>query len=251
MSGFSVRRIDDDTAVISEYYHPEETNCYLLSGCERSLLIDTGLGIGNISEETAKLTDKPIIAAATHAHWDHIGGHRHFPEFYAHGEELEWLSGGFPLPVEAVVNMLSEGELPADFDPEGYSIFQGEPSMVLKDGDTIELGGRTVTVIHTPGHSPGHMCFWESERGYLFTGDLVYNGILYANYPSTDPKAFLCSLKKLAKLPVKRIFPGHHSLDIYPGRIAEMINELEKLENNGKLHNGSGRFDYTGWSILL
>ena len=251
MSGFSVRRIDDETAVISEYYHPEETNCYLLSGSDRSLLIDTGLGIGNISEETTRLTNKPIVAAATHVHWDHIGGHRHFHEFYAHGEELEWLCGGFPLPVETIVKMLSEGELPADFDPQSYSIFQGEPSRVLKDDDTIDLGGRTLTVIHTPGHSPGHMCFWEAERGYLFTGDLVYNGILYANYPSTDPEAFLRSLKKLAKLPVKRIFPAHHSIDIDPGRIAEMIRELERLENDGKLHHGSGQFDYADWSISL
>lgn len=53
------------------------------------------------------------------------------------------------------------------------------------------------------------MCFWEKERGYLFTGDLVYKGTLAAWYPSTDPEAYLTSLKKVAKLPIKKIFPAH------------------------------------------
>lgn len=251
MSWFTVERIDSDTIAISEYGHPEETHCYLLVGGERCLLIDTGLGVGNISAETARLTDKPIIAAATHIHWDHIGGHGHFPEFYAHAEELSWLNGGFPLPVEAVRKMLSEGELPDDFKLDEYSIFQGKPSRLLSGGDRIELGGRTPTVLHTPGHSPGHMCFWEEDRGWLFTGDLVYKGLLYANYPSTDPEAFLRSLKMLAELPVKRIFPAHHSLDVRPSIIVEMTSELEKLKLDGRLRHGGGRFDFGEWSILL
>jgi len=251
MSWFTVERIDDDTAVISEYGHPEETHCYLLVGDERCLLIDTGLGVGNISAETSRLTDKSVTAVATHVHWDHIGGHGYFPDFYAHAEELDWLNGSFPLPVSAVRKMLSEGELPDDFKLDDYSLFQGKPSRLLNDGDRIELGGRTVTVLHTPGHSPGHMCFWEEDRGYLFTGDLVYKGILYANFPSTDPEAYLRSLKKIAQLPVKRILPAHHSLDIRPAIITEMAYGLEKLKLDGKQCHGSGRFDFDGWSILL
>lgn len=252
MSGwFLTERISVDTAVISEYGHPEETHCYLLIGSERCLLIDTGLGVGDISVETAQLTDKPITAAATHIHWDHIGGHKYFPDFYAHAEELDWLNGNFPLPVAAVRKMLADGELPDDFMLEKYMIFQGKPSKLLNDGDKIELGGRTVTVLHTPGHSPGHICFWEADRGWLFTGDLVYKGILYANYPSTDPEAYLRSLRKIAQLPVKRKFPAHHSLDIRPGIITEMASELEKLKADGKLCHGSGRFDFAEWSILL
>lgn len=251
MKWFTTEKIDADTFVISEYRHPEETHCYLLRGSECCLLIDTGLGAGNISVETARLTDKPMTAVATHIHWDHIGGHKFFTCFYAHEKELDWLNGSFPLSAAAVRRMLSECELPDDFRLDEYSIFQGKPSKLLSDGDKIELGGRTVTVIHTPGHSPGHMCFWEADRGYLFTGDLVYKGLLYANYPSTDPDAYLRSVKKIAQLPVKRIFPAHHSLDIKPAMISEIANELEKLKLNDRLFHGSGRFDYTDWSILL
>ena len=65
--------------------------------------------------------------------------------------------------------------------------------------------------MHTPGHSPGHMCFWEKEKGYLYTGDLVYQDMLTAWFPSTDPYAYLQSLEKIAGLPAKRVFPAHHS----------------------------------------
>ena len=66
---------------------------------------------------------------------------------------------------------------------------------LLQEDDSIRLGGETLTVLHTPGHSPGHLCFWEEERGYLFTGDLAYKGMLTAYFPSTDPQAYLQSLE--------------------------------------------------------
>ena len=71
---FTVDKIDPQTHIISEYRHWEETHCYLLEGSDRALLIDTGLGICDISVEVRKLTSKPVTAVATHIHWDHIGG---------------------------------------------------------------------------------------------------------------------------------------------------------------------------------
>lgn len=248
---FTVEKIDSDTFVISEYGHPEETHCYLVCGTERCLLIDTGLGVGNIAKIVERLTNKPVIAAATHIHWDHVGGHRYFSEFYAHSAELGWLNGGFPLPVEAVRKMLAEGDLSGEFDPENYTLFQGVPSRILNDGDLIELGGRVLEVIHTPGHSPGHMCFWELRRGYLFNGDLIYKGTLYANYPSTDPVGYLNSVKRLAGLPVKRLFPAHHPLDVTPKLIVDILNGLETINSEGRLIHGSGKLDFGDWSILL
>ena len=71
---FTIDHINKDTHIISEYRHWEETHAYLLEGTDRSLLIDSGLGICNIYDEVRMLTDKPVIAVATHIHWDHIGG---------------------------------------------------------------------------------------------------------------------------------------------------------------------------------
>lgn len=249
---FTVDRIDERTYVISEYRHWEETHCYLLNGEKKSLLIDTGLGICNIHDEVVKLTDKPVAAVATHVHWDHVGGHQYFPEFYAHEEELAWLNGAFPLSAETVREMVIDRcDLPEGFDVSTYKMFQGVPARVLQEHDTIDLGGRVIEVLHTPGHSPGHLCFWEAETGYLFTGDLVYQDMLFAYYPSTDPAAYLDSLEKLAVLPAKRIFPGHHSLDIQPEIVLRMRDELRDLKKTGKLCHGSGKFNYGDWGIWL
>ncbi len=248
---FTKEKIDSDTYIISEYRHPEETHCYLLIGSERALLIDTGLGICSIYDETARLTDNPVAAAATHIHWDHIGGHKYFREFYVHEAELDWVNGEFPLPVEAVRKMLAQCELPGGFDLDEYTIFQGAPSRVLKDGDIIKLGGREVETLHTPGHSPGHMCFWEERRGYLFTGDLVYKGTLFADYPSTDPAAYLASLEKIARLPAERIFPAHHSLDIASEIVIRIRDKFRRLNEKGLLCHGSGMFDFGDWAVRL
>ena len=249
---FTVEPIDEATFMISEYGHWEQTHCYLLVGLDRALLIDTGLGVGDISAVAHRLTDKPVTAAATHVHWDHIGGHKYFSDICVHAAEKEWLSGNFPLPAEAVRAMLTRDcRLPGDFKAEEYQIFRGTPSRLLVDGDSIDLGGREVQVLHTPGHSPGHLCFWEAERGYLFTGDLVYEGTLFANYPSTDPDAFLSSLKKISALPAKRMFPGHHSPDIQPELCLRMRDGLRKLKAEGKLRHGSGEQLFSDWSIIM
>lgn len=199
---FTIDKIDNETIIISEYRHWEETHCYLLNGKEKSLLIDTGLGISNIYDEVRKLTDKPIAAVATHIHWDHIGGHKYFPEFYAHAEELDWLDGKFPLTIETVKEMVVDRcDLPDGFNVDDYVFFQGIPT--------------------------------------------------FAYYPSTDPKAYLASLEKVAALPVKRVFPAHHSLDIQPEILIRMANAFRQLKADGKLHHGSGTYHYGDWGVWL
>lgn len=249
---FTIDKIDNATYIISEYRHWEETHCYLLNGEDRSLLIDTGLGISNIYDVVKLLTDKPITAVATHIHWDHIGGHKYFPDFYAHEEELVWLRGGFPLSMDTIREMvLDRCDPPEGYDVGTYEFFQGEPTKVLYGNEVIDLGGRSIEIIHTPGHSPGHICFYEAARGYLFTGDLIYKDTLFAYYPSTDPQAYLCSLESISSLSVEKVFPAHHTLDIQPEIIIRMRDALRKLKAEGKLHHGSGTFDYGDWEIWM
>ena len=137
---FTIDRVDDNTYIISEYRHWEETHCYLLNGSERSLLIDTGLGISNIYDEVIKFTNKPITAVATHIHWDHIGGHQYFPDFYAHAGELDWLNGKFPLSMETIRKMVIDRcDLPNNFNVYDYELFQGIPTKIVTDHDVIDI----------------------------------------------------------------------------------------------------------------
>ena len=249
---FTIDQVNENTFIISEYRHWEETHCYLLNGSKQSLLIDTGLGISDIREKVTQLTDKPVIAVATHIHWDHLGGHRYFPNFYAHEAELNWLNGEFPLSMKQIKEMVIDRcDLPEEFDVNNYEFFQGSPVKLLRDNDVIDIGNRNIQILHTPGHSPGHMCFWEKDTGFLFTGDLVYKDTLFSYFPSTDPEAYLNSLERISMLPVNSVFPAHHSLNIQPEILARMRDAFQQLKNDGKLHHGSGTFDYGDWAVWL
>ena len=250
---FTVEQIDGDTFAISEYKHWEETHCFLLLGNDRAVLIDTGLGVADIRQVVRSLTGLPVQVLTTHAHWDHIGGHALFPDFAVHEAEAEWLSGRFPLPPQAVrQNLLREPcVFPASFCAENYRVFQGTPTTVLHGGERLDLGGRVLTVLHTPGHSPGHCCFYEAGRGYLFSGDLIYRGCLYAFYPTTDPKLFRQSVQAVKGLDIKRILPGHHALEI-PRNLIERIDcAFQTIADSGELAQGRGLFDFGDFQIQI
>lgn len=250
---FTIESLASDTFVISEYRHWEETHCYLLCGAGRAILIDSGLGVANIKTVVDSLTQLPVTVLTTHAHWDHIGGHRYFEQIGGHEAEREWLSGAFPLPLAAVKrNLLCQPcAFPKGFNADAYMIYQGGTQLLLHDGDSVELGGRTLRVIHTPGHSPGHCCFYEAARGDLYAGDLLYRGCLDAFYPTTDPAAFYQSVQKIRSLPFRRILPGHHDLSIPEGFAGRVEAAFAALAQKGLLKQGSGQFDFGDFQIHI
>ncbi len=249
---FTIEKIDETTFAISEYKHYEEAHSYLLLGEEKALLIDTGLGISNIKKVIDEITHLPIMVATTHVHWDHIGGHKYFNDIAVHALEKEWLLN-FPIPLEVVKNNLMKlpFEYPKSFDINKYDIYKGIPTLVLNDNDIINIGNRKIRIIHTPGHSPGHICFYELEKKYLFTGDLVYEGKLDAYYPTTDPIAFKNSIDKIRNLKITKILPGHHKLNISNILINEIWNAFEELDKNGNLKQGNGIYKYEKFSIHI
>lgn len=250
---FTVEQIDSNTFAISEYKHWEETHCYLLCGTEKALLIDTGLGIANIRTVVDRFTSLPVIAAATHVHWDHIGGHGYFEDIAVHEAEKDWLSVKFPIPLQVVKDnlMCKPCDFPEDFVSDHYRIYQGVPQRILRDGDCLDLGNRKVTVVHTPGHSPGHCCFYEPAKKYLYSGDLIYRGCLDAFYPTTNPEQFLKSVRKMQSLEISRVFPAHHQLHLPVDFIHSVEAGFRKLENEGKLIQGSGIFDFGDFQIHI
>ena len=238
-------RLDDQTFVLREPGHWEEPNLVLFIGSERTALVDTGLGIAPLQPVVRHLTDRAIVVLTTHVHWDHIGGHLEFPTVGVHPDDAGWLEHGLPLTEGQVRAQLMrdafQGPPPDTFDPDRYAVCRRAPSFLLNDGDVVDLGDRQLEILHTPGHSPGHVCIFESETGILCTGDLLYRGTVCANYPSTDPSSVRDSYARLAALSgVRRIVPGHYDPDVPVPWIEAGLRTLDQLAEQDLLHHGTG-----------
>ena len=249
---FTIEEVDKKTFAISEYKHWEQVHSYLLLGKEKALLIDTGLGVSNIKNEADKITNLPIQVVTTHVHWDHIGGHKNFRNIAVHELEKEWLEK-FPLPLEVVKNNLMNEmfDAPKEFNINEYNIYSGKPTTILKDNDVIDIGNRVVKVIHTPGHSPGHICLYDVSNKYLFTGDIVYEGKLDMFYTTTDPIAFKGSIDKIRRVDVDRILPAHYNLNVDINIIEKIWNAFEEIEKNGNLKHSNSIYKYDKFSIHI
>jgi len=253
-SWFTVEQIDHTTYAISEYGHWEKVNSYLLVGEHRAVLIDTGTGIGNIKELVEQITDLPVSVITTHVHWDHIGCHTYFDDIFVHEYEKSWLADGIPgLSIEQIRHDVGRDitkPLPDGFDLQNYQLYRGKPTHAVKDGDTLAIGNRTLTFLHTPGHSPGHLCIYEEDRGYLFTGDLLYKGTLYAFYPSTDPQQFVQSIERISQLhKIHKIMPGHHDTVLDRRFLSKVRGACRALLAAGEARHGTGVHAYDEFSI--
>jgi glyoxylase-like metal-dependent hydrolase (beta-lactamase superfamily II) len=249
---FSVGRLDETTFAITEDGHWEQVHCYLFAGSERAALVDTGTGIGDIRDLVHALVDLPIIVLTTHVH----GGHGLFEERLVHSLDADWLRNGIPQPLESQRGSLMRQPFtkapPPTFSVDRWEPYRGEPSGLLKDGDVIDLGGRRLSVLHTPGHSPGHIALHEPDRGYLVTGDVLYRGTLYAFYESTDPVAFAQSISRLCGLDsVTTILPGHNEVGLSRDDLSLAQAAFHAIERKGGLHHGSGLHEFGAISIHL
>ncbi|HHP1053833.1 MBL fold metallo-hydrolase [Bacillus cereus group sp. BfR-BA-01354] len=254
-SWFTVNQIDNTTFAISEYGHWEQVHSYLLIGEEEAALIDTGLGIDNIKRITDQLTNLPIIVLTTHVHWDHIGSHGEFKNIYVHKDEEDWLVNGIKkLSIEQIRKDVSRDitiPTPETFNPDTYKPFQGNPTGLLNDGDEIEIGNRKLTIYHTPGHSPGHISILDNSKGYLFTGDLLYDGTpVYAFFPTTNPVDLTQSLKKISNIPnVTKIYGGHNTIGLDASLLQEVGNAVDELKEKDQVKFGTGIHKFKGFSV--
>lgn len=253
---FTIEKIDNNTYAISEYGHWEKVHSYLLIGKTYALLIDTGLGIGNIKKEVDLLTDLPVKVVTTHVHWDHIGGHSLFNDISVHKDDAEWLKSGIPIPISMTKNNVIKEPFskipPKEFDINKYNVYTGNPTKLLVDNDIIDIGSRKIKVLHTPGHSLGHICLLDEDRGYLFTGDLIYLGTLYAFYPSTNPLQFKQFVDRISHLSnIQKILPSHNDLNVPTNIIEKVKDAFEYIDKNNLLFHGSGIFKFENFNIQI
>lgn len=230
---FEVQRFPHAVTMIREPHHVEDVKVYLIEGDNTVAVLDTGFGVGDFVGLVASLSEKPPIILQTHAHWDHFGSSHLFDDVRVHPTEAAWLREGFPEAryVAAFADDHVDRErLPADFDPSG-GIPGREPTGWLEDGQRIELGGRVLEVIHTPGHSPGGVSFLDRQARALFVGDLLYLGPMYVFFPDSDPAAFRESLRRVSDVldEVDTVYPAHGPSPITPNDVREISATYEAV----------------------
>ena len=254
-SWFDVRELEPGVHLLGE---PGHVNSFLVQGSRSALLLDTGLGVADIRAVAKELTDKPLLVVNSHYHFDHTGGNRLFDEIAIHrtgGPLLErevpadWPAlymdytrrlleawGPYKRADDMYFHLLTAERLvrplPDGFDPAGYRILPSRATRLLEDGDVLDLGGRRLRVLHTPGHSPDCICLLDEDNGLLFGGDTVNTGPVYAQYEESDLGQFAASLARLAAMRdgLRRVFVCHYMrLENEPSLLAEMAAGFQRI----------------------
>jgi glyoxylase-like metal-dependent hydrolase (beta-lactamase superfamily II) len=223
------------TWVIEEPLHCEEVKSYLVLGRDRAALIDTGMGVGDIRRLVEEITPLPISVVQSHAHNDHIGGAWQFDDVGIHSSEADDLAAG--QSADRLANWFAESEmsgpLPPGFDPVGYTIPGKTPDRTYDDGDDIDLGGRTLEVIHAPGHSRGGLVLLDRANRDLYSTDVVYLRSLYLLNPDSSIPDYVSTLERLSRLvpDLDRLYPAHGPSPISPDLIPVMLDGMKEIAN--------------------
>ena len=194
----NVIQINKDTWQIDEDF----VRWFLLCGEKEAVLIDTGV-IGNAREIAEKLTKLPLRVVNTHADRDHIAGNKAFETFYMH---------------------------PADF-AQYYHQMPLQNAEALWDGEVIDLGGRELEIIHTPGHTCGSVAVLDRKYRFLFSGDPVQTGDIYMFGPYRNMQAYIKSIERLLKRKDEfdLIFPCHAECPLKNDILEPLKTETEEV----------------------
>jgi len=202
---------------IYEPHQAEETIGYLIVGEKRALLFDTGMGISDVKKVTAELTKLPIVVLNSHTHDDHVGGNWEFDSIYGMDTEFtreNALGSHEDAQAEITPDQIC-GKLPKGFDAKAYVTRPWKITAYSHDGDRIDLGGRTLEVIATPGHTPDAISLIDRANGLLFTGDTYYPAPIWLFRPETDLNAYSASIRRLAALaPQVKLVLGAHNIPV-------------------------------------
>ena len=215
---FTTQQIRADLYLITEphYYWYNRANLWLIKGQTQDLLIDTGLGVSSLRQHIATLIDKPLLAIASHVHFDHAGGMHEFEHRAIHAAEAEALRTGDDYaalcsPEQGWVHEDHFAQWPsAGFTVEQYTLTPAEPTRILQAGDVLNLGDRALEVLHLPGHSPGCIALYDPRSQELFSGDVIYDGELLDELHCSHIPTYIATYERLQKLPVETVYPGHY-----------------------------------------
>ena len=177
-----INKINDHIWLLNDN---NEATGYLVAGKEKALVIDTMIGSEAVHAVVRTLTDLPLVVVNTHGHCDHIYGNIYFKEAYIHPKDIELAKREFEDPrFQAAVEPL--GLNPAAFRE-------------VVEGDVFDLGGLTLEVYETPGHTPGSIVLLDRADRILFSGDTIIEQTWMQLGESMPMEILLKSLDKVKK----------------------------------------------------
>ncbi len=188
---FSVQDLGQGSYAIGEPFYYQANYSYLIVGSQRALLFDAGSGTRDIRPIVASLTKLPVTIIPSHLHFDHTGG--------IHSSDHV-----------ALIDLASTRADVHDqrFRPGRYEflgMFDGleAPTFPVAEWITpdsmIDLGGRTLRFLSTPGHTPQSVSLYDASAKRLFTGDFIYPTMLYAFLPGADRASYRRTTARLLR----------------------------------------------------
>jgi len=207
---------------------------WVVDGADRRLVLDAGWGLVPLRDHVPELFARPIVALASHTHFDHVGGLGQFADRLVHPLEAPILADPTPEAVQSWpflrdYDALAFDPVPGGFDGAAWRLAPMPATATVDEGDRLDLGGRALTVLHTPGHSPGHLCLFEEATGFLFAADAIYDGELFDTVPGASIPALLETHARLAALPSTRVFPSHFGVFDRP-RLLELAGDYRRAK---------------------
>jgi len=255
-SWFEVYRIRPGVFAIYEPHQAEEVISYLILGSKKAVLFDTGLGIANIRQIAEGLTRLPLSVINSHTHNDHVGDNWRFSRIYGMDTQFSRINAQgsredaqAELEADAIC-----GELPAGFDRKNYATRPFRVAHTVRDGDELDLGGRILRIVSTPGHTPDSIALLDAKNGLLFVGDTYYPGPIYLYRPETDLGAYERSLEKIIALKARLLLPAHNVPVAAPAELLRVSAAMKQVRA-GKItpvRNGAKwEYSFQGFSFLM
>ena len=186
---FAVEDLGEGTFAIGEPRYYQQNYSYLIVGASRALLFDSGSGTRNISDVVATLTKLPVMVIVSHLHFDHLGGIAPFADVAM-------------IDLPATRADVSGGLFrPSRYEYMGFVDGRGAPSVRIGEwfapGAIIDLGGRSLLFLSTPGHTPSSVALYDAEKRRLFIGDFIYPTTLYAFLPGASLSVYQATARML------------------------------------------------------
>lgn len=240
VNGFNIQEVSKDVFAIDEF---GIDIMYLIIGTDRALLIDTGIGVGDIKAVVETLTELPYDVVNTHHHYDHAGGNGHFDCVYAPEDAIRVIES--QNTEEYRKQFFEEQKSRTEYNHSASLTYDAafNKRCVLKgirEGYCFSLGNRKLEVIQTPGHTKDSICLLDAENRILFSADTIVSTptLIYDSYSDTM-EHYLSSLEKLKNRSgeYELIFPGHYLRPIGEIYIDHMIKCVEEVLAGHLLEN--------------